>query len=164
MQLSTFLPTLLLLLPTLTLANPLIALLERQTGSCATTPCPAGLCCSQFNYCGVGPSYCQAGSCTGGVGGTCPAGSCCSKFGYCGVGVEFCGVAPTSTVKPTSTSTAKPTSTTSTRVTSTTSSPSPTGTLVNQWNQCAGQDWTGGTVCKSPFKCVYKSVWYSQCE
>ncbi|KAH8817366.1 hypothetical protein F5884DRAFT_635453, partial [Xylogone sp. PMI_703] len=113
--------------------------------------CPVGLCCSKYGYCGTGPDYCQAGSCTGGVGGTCPAGTCCSKYGYCGVGPEFCSASPTTT-----TTTAKTTTTTTTK---TTTSPTP----VNQWNQCGGKDWTGGTVCKSPFVCKYHSEWYSQC-
>lgn len=65
------------------LANPLIPSLEhRQQGSCATSPCPVGLCCSVYDYCGTGSEYCQAGSCTGGVGGTCPVGTCCSIYGY----------------------------------------------------------------------------------
>lgn len=42
------------------LANPLLPafppLLTRQTGSCQTTPCPVGLCCSQYDYCGTGNS------------------------------------------------------------------------------------------------------------
>jgi chitinase len=56
---------------------------------------------------------------------------------------------------------------TSTRTSSTTSAPATTTTAagtVNQWNQCGGQDWNGGTVCASPYKCVVLSVWYSQCE
>lgn len=41
--------------------NPILSFSEltsRQTGSCATTPCSAGLCCSQWNFCGTGPDYC----------------------------------------------------------------------------------------------------------
>ncbi|PMD27850.1 hypothetical protein NA56DRAFT_640607 [Hyaloscypha hepaticicola] len=65
------------------LASPLMPSLEhRQLGSCATTPCAPGLCCSIYDYCGTGKAYCQAGSCNGGVGGTCPVGQCCSIFGY----------------------------------------------------------------------------------
>jgi chitinase len=58
---------------------------------------------------------------------------------------------PTSTPKPTATS---PGSTT------------PTGGAgtVNQWGQCGGQDWHGGTVCVAPYKCVYSTVWYSDCR
>jgi hypothetical protein len=136
------------------LSNPLIPLEHRQQGSCATTPCPVGLCCSQYNYCGTGAEYCQAGSCVGGVGGTCAAGLCCSTYGYCGSGPDFCPV--TMTPPPTSTTTPPPTSTS-------TSTPTPTGSLVNQWNQCGGQDWTGGTVCRPPFVCTLYTVWYSQC-
>ncbi|KAH8814889.1 hypothetical protein F5884DRAFT_641020, partial [Xylogone sp. PMI_703] len=58
--------------------------------SCLTHPCPVGYCCSIWDYCGTGPEYCQAGSCTGGVGGNCSAGLCCSPFGYCGTGPDYC--------------------------------------------------------------------------
>lgn len=122
---------------------------HRQLGSCATTACAAGLCCSIYDYCGTGPAYCQAGSCVGGVGGTCDAGLCCSPYGYCGVGDMFC-------------TTPSPTATPSTAPTPTVTPTSP-GT-VNEWNQCAGQDWQGGTVCVAPYACKYYSVWYSQCE
>jgi chitinase len=53
----------------------------------------------------------------------------------------------------------------STTPTQTTTSPTSTNTgLVNQWNQCGGQGWNGGTVCVAPYKCVVLSVWYSMCE
>lgn len=94
--------------------NPILSLAEiinRDAGSCATTPCPAGLCCSQYNYCGTGPEYCQyplrkwdhmmltntegqVGACTGGVGGTCAAGLCCSPYGFCGTGAGYCPTPP----------------------------------------------------------------------
>jgi len=131
-------------------ANPSIPSLEhRQLGSCATAPCAQGYCCSQYDYCGTGPDYCQAGSCVGGVGGTCAAGLCCSPYGYCGAGPGFC-----------------PSSTTTTTSSSSTTSPTatPTPGTVNQWNQCGGQGWTGGTICISPYVCTYYSGWYSQCE
>lgn len=132
-----------------TSASPLLE--ERQTGSCATSPCPTGLCCSIYDYCGTGSDYCQAGSCSGGVGGTCAVGECCSIYGYCGTGHEFCGSPTSSTSSPTSTST--------------TTSPSSTATgLVNEWNQCGGEGWTGPTVCVSPYVCTYYSVWYSDCR
>lgn len=81
------------------------------------------------------------------------------------------GVAATTTIT-TATATAtttKPTSTATTLMTSTTTSSAPATTTtgagtVNQWNQCAGEGWTGGTVCVAPYTCVYLSVWYSQCE
>jgi hypothetical protein len=138
---------------TLILASPL-ELQNRQLGSCALTPCAPGLCCSPYNYCGTGPEYCQTGSCVGGVGGTCAAGQCCSPFGYCGVGPEFCGTTTTTSSRVSS----------STSTSSTSSAPPPSATCANQWNQCAGQGWTGANCCKSPFRCVYQSVWYSQCE
>jgi hypothetical protein len=135
---------LLFFIPLTSLANPLLDLpIRRQVGSCANAPCPAGLCCSPYGYCGTGPDYCSLGSCIGGVGGTCStAGQCCSIYGYCGTGPDYC--------PPTSSSTSSP--------------PSPTATCANQWNQCAGQDWNGANCCKSPYVCVYQSVWYSQCE
>jgi cellulose binding protein with CBM1 domain/chitin recognition protein len=145
---------LLLLTPFLILANPMASspLVPRQAGSCASAPCPAGLCCSVYGYCGTGSDYCQAGSCVGGVGGTCPAGECCSPYGYCGTGAGYCPPASSTTSSSTSSS-------------STTSSPtsSPTGTCANQWNQCGGEGWGGALCCKSPYVCTYYSVWYSQC-
>lgn len=149
-SLNLLLTSLALIIPALT--NPFVPLSHRQQGSCATAPCAVGLCCSQYDYCGTGNLYCQAGSCVGGVGGTCTPPNCCSKYGYCGIGAEFCESA-TSTR-----------STTTSSPTATTSSATPTGSLVNQWNQCGGQGWTGGTVCKPPFVCIYGSIWYSQCE
>jgi cellulase len=59
----------------------------------------------------------------------------------------------------TTTTTSKPTSTTST--TSTTTSPS--GATQTEWGQCAGDGYTGPTVCASPFVCVYSNPYYSQC-
>src|ERR1700744_3889293 len=91
---------LLLIIPFLALANPLA---PRQLGSCATSPCAAGLCCSIYGYCGTGSDYCQAGSCVGGVGGTCADGECCSIYGYCGTGEGYCP--PTSSVTSSSTTT-----------------------------------------------------------
>jgi hypothetical protein len=155
---TTLSPIILLLItPFLTLANPLApSLFHRQLGSCATSPCAAGLCCSVYGYCGTGSDYCQAGSCVGGVGGTCAAGQCCSIYGYCGTGAGYCP--PTSTTASSTT-----TSSTSTSTSSSSSSSTPTGTCANQWNQCAGQDWGGANCCVSPFVCTFYSVWYSQC-
>ncbi|TVY41809.1 Endochitinase [Lachnellula subtilissima] len=52
-----------------------------------------------------------------------------------------------------------------TTATTTTGSATPTNTgLVNQWNQCGGQGWTGGTQCIAPYVCTAQSVWYSMCE
>lgn len=63
-------------------------------------------------------------------------------------------------------SSSKVTPTTLQTVTTTTTSAvsTPTTPLVSQWNQCAGEGWTGGTVCAPPYVCTYLSVWYSQCE
>ncbi len=56
--------------------------------------------------------------------------------------------------------------TVTTTATSTTSSAASisTAVLVNQWNQCGGTGWSGGTVCAPPYVCTYLSEWYSQCE
>lgn len=144
-----------LTLLTTTLSNPLEPSLEhRQLGSCATAPCATGLCCSQWQYCGTGPDYCQIGSCNGGVGGTCAPGLCCSKYGYCGTGPDFCPLPPTS-----SSSIISSTSSSSSSV-----SPSPTGVLVPQWGQCGGQDYTGPTLCARPYVCTFYSVWWSDCR
>ena len=40
---------------------------KRQLGSCGTTGCPSGKCCSQFGWCGTGDAYCGSG---------CQSGSC----------------------------------------------------------------------------------------
>ena len=56
-------------------------------------PCAAGLCLSQFGYCGVGYEYCgngcQSGPC---YNSPCPGGMCLSQHGYCGYSDEYCGV------------------------------------------------------------------------
>ncbi|TGO31729.1 hypothetical protein BHYA_0423g00040 [Botrytis hyacinthi] len=82
----------------------------------------------------------------------------------------------TSTITSTSTSKTSITSTTtsatttapgSTLTTITTTSASPTSTsgpLVNEWNQCGGQGWTGATNCVPGTSCVAYSIWYSQCN
>jgi len=152
MQLTAIVLTGLTLLTT-TFANPFVPLEHRQSGSCATAPCPQGLCCSQYKYCGTGPSYCgtETGACVGGVGGTCAAGLCCSPYGYCGTGVDFCGTPkPTTTKPPTQPATRAP--------------PKPTVTYVDQFDQCGGKDYHGPTVCRPPLKCTYFSIWYSNCH
>ncbi|RAL03529.1 putative extracellular endoglucanase/cellulase [Aspergillus ibericus CBS 121593] len=35
--------------------------------------------------------------------------------------------------------------------------------LVKQYYQCGGINWTGPTVCASPYKCVVQNDWYYQC-
>ncbi|KAF4625716.1 hypothetical protein G7Y89_g12445 [Cudoniella acicularis] len=95
-----------------------------------------------------------------------------ANAGFLDSAVGYLGQAPqttfsTSTVSSTSSAAASTTVTGSGTGTPTTSSAAASSTgpgLVNQWNQCAGQGWTGGTVCKPPYTCVYLSVWYSQCE
>ncbi len=69
---------------------------------------------------------------------------------------------PISTVASTMTTiTTSALTTTAGGVTATT--PAGPGT-VNQWNQCGGIGWTGGTVCVAPYKCTVLSIWYSQCQ
>ncbi len=64
--------------------------------------------------------------------------------------------ATTSTTLTTSTKT----STTTTKATTTTSS---SGATQTHWGQCAGNGYTGPTVCASPYTCQYQNDWYSQC-
>ncbi len=40
---------------------------KRVLGTCATTGCPTGQCCSQYGWCGTGLAYCGSG---------CQSGSC----------------------------------------------------------------------------------------
>ncbi|KAI9648340.1 Chitinase 2 [Ciborinia camelliae] len=68
----------------------------------------------------------------------------------------------------TATATATTTTTPGSTLTTVTTSASATSTsgagLVNEWNQCGGEGWTGGTVCVPGTTCVVYSVWYSQCN
>jgi hypothetical protein len=158
----------------ISLPNPIMPSLQhRQLGSCASSPCGIGYCCSQYAYCGTGLEYCQTGSCKGGVGGTCAEGLCCSPYGYCGTGVAYCASGPlTPTPTSTSTSILRSTLTCVRRFASTSASipstTSPSSTVnagtVSHWNQCGGQDWGGGTVCVAPYVCTFSSIWYSDCR
>jgi chitinase len=65
---------------------------------------------------------------------------------------------------PPSTTTSAPGTTLTTVTTSTTPTTTSGGGIVNPWNQCAGQGWTGGTVCTSGYVCTYYSIYYSQCN
>lgn len=70
---------------------------------------------------------------------------------------------PTTTVKQPSVPTpTKPT--TLVTVTKTPAAPTPTGTLVDQWGQCGGQDYNGPKTCKSPYSCACTSTWWCQCQ
>jgi chitinase len=84
------------------------------------------------------------------------------------LGVVVTTLTATATVTSTMTTSVGTTLTTvtttgTTTATATGAAPTNTG-LVNQWNQCAGEGWDGGTVCVAPYVCTYLSVWYSQCE
>ncbi|ORX78382.1 hypothetical protein BCR32DRAFT_206888 [Anaeromyces robustus] len=79
-----------------------------EYGACSE----AGVCCSQYNYCGVTNEHCgegcqsKYGVCTtskvtptssvqdgkcGSEYGSCNTGDCCSQYGYCGDTSEYCG-------------------------------------------------------------------------
>jgi cellulase len=62
---------------------------------------------------------------------------------------------PTTTSKPAST-------TTPTTVSPPPISTSPGGTAA-EYAQCGGINYTGPTVCASPYTCTYSSAYYSQC-
>jgi len=50
--------TVLLLSITACAANPLVLIPRQGDGSCdAAHPCPAGLCCSKWGFCGTGAAY-----------------------------------------------------------------------------------------------------------
>ncbi|KAJ5738958.1 Glycoside hydrolase superfamily [Penicillium malachiteum] len=46
---------------------------------------------------------------------------------------------------------------------STAASASATGELVAHYYQCGGINWTGGTVCESPYTCKHQNPYYYQC-
>ena len=62
----------------------------------------AGQCCSEYDYCGYGPEWCNERSRYGynssrNIRGVCPnsgkicaANECCSEWGYCGDGEPWC--------------------------------------------------------------------------
>lgn len=68
-------------------------------------PCKIG-CCSKYNVCGMGPTFCGAGNCTSECGAKsecdpgfgsewaqqekCPLNVCCSKFGFCKYSIPDC--------------------------------------------------------------------------
>jgi acetylxylan esterase len=63
-----------------------------------------------------------------------------------------------------STSSTFSTVTSQTPSSTTTSTPSATPTATAQrWGQCGGQNWTGPTVCASPYACQCQNQWYCQC-
>ena len=61
----------------------------------------------------------------------------------------------------TTTTTSSPTTTTSQPASTTTSSSG--GGTVQEWGQCGGIGWTGGTACVSPYTCQELNAYYSQC-
>ncbi|KAG9246661.1 hypothetical protein BJ878DRAFT_478076 [Calycina marina] len=170
-----------------TFANPFVPLEHRgEYGSCATTPCQPGYCCSKYKYCGKGPDYCgsahdpnpdhdhghdgNVGTCIGGVGGHCYGDLCCSPYGYCGTGEAYCGKPKPPPAPPAPTICLEcphpPPTSTSTPFTDPPKPefPPPKPGWVNQWGQCGGKDYAGATVCKPPYKCTYYSAWWSDCR
>ncbi|KAH8803083.1 hypothetical protein F5884DRAFT_683119 [Xylogone sp. PMI_703] len=80
------------------------------------------------------------------------------------------GPGSSSSTTSSSTSTTSTRSTTTTRVTTTTTTTTHTTTTssrpacsVAKWGQCAGQGYTGCTVCAAGSTCRYSNPWYSQC-
>jgi hypothetical protein len=67
--------------------------------------------------------------------------------------------ATTTVARTTTTQGGQPTTSSTTR----TSAAGGGGGTVPQYGQCGGNNWTGGTVCQSPYKCVVNGPWYSQC-
>ncbi|KAG6154778.1 Endochitinase 33 [Claviceps purpurea] len=58
----------------------------------------------------------------------------------------------------------EPTATTTEVTTSTSSSAAPTNTLIPEWGQCGGKDWTGPTECAPPYKCIFITEYYWSCR
>lgn len=70
---------------------------------------------------------------------------------------------PATSTSTTFVTTTKPTTTSTTTSTKTTSSTTTSASTAAHWGQCAGNGWTGPTVCASPWTCTYQNDWYSQC-
>jgi cellulose 1,4-beta-cellobiosidase len=70
---------------------------------------------------------------------------------------------PSSTSTRTSTSTSSAVRTTSTSTRTTTSSGGQPTNTAKHWGQCGGNNWTGPTVCESPYTCQKLNDWYHQC-
>lgn len=96
-----------------------------------------------------------------GQGAACPWDSnFAKKPAYTGILNALGGGSSTSTTTSSSSTTLK---TTTTTTTTTTSSGSTSTGVAQHWGQCAGNGWTGPTVCVSPYTCTYQNDWYSQC-
>ncbi|CRK11659.1 hypothetical protein BN1723_014279 [Verticillium longisporum] len=75
---------------------------------------------------------------------------------------------PTSTTRSTTTSTVAPpvptTIATLTTAVTTTARPTTTASVqAKRWGQCGGQNWSGPTVCESPWTCQVQNAWFHQC-
>ncbi|KAG9042298.1 hypothetical protein FS837_011035 [Tulasnella sp. UAMH 9824] len=77
------------------------------------------------------------------------------------IGSTYSGSSTTTTTTTTTTSgsTSRSSSSSTTSTTTTTAS----GATQTHWGQCGGQDYSGPTVCASPWTCTYSNPWYSQC-
>ncbi|KAI0877255.1 putative class III chitinase [Hypoxylon argillaceum] len=72
------------------------------------------------------------------------------------------GGSTTTTTKAASTTTASSTTLATSTRTATTTAPATTG--VAQWGQCGGIDYTGPTVCASPYTCVVVGAYWWSCQ
>jgi endo-1,4-beta-xylanase len=84
-----------------------------------------------------------------------------STEGYESSGSSDITVGSSSGGGTTTTTTSSPTTTTSKPASTTTSSGG--GGSVQEWGQCGGIGWTGGTVCVYPYTCQELNAWYYQC-
>ncbi|KAH7350183.1 endo-1,4-beta-xylanase Z [Plectosphaerella cucumerina] len=76
------------------------------------------------------------------------------------------GTVPTTTAAPPVTTTPATTAAPTTLTTSSarpTTTATPGGPQQARWGQCGGLNWTGPTVCQSPYTCQKQNDWYSQC-
>jgi O-glycosyl hydrolase len=89
-----------------------------------------------------------------------------SMTAYSALTVKLTGSLGGGSSGTTSSSTTVSTTSTTSKVSSTTTTTSATGTATctaAHWGQCAGNGWTGCTVCVSGTTCTYQNDWYSQC-
>jgi len=79
---------------------PLMGALQDEPPNCGDSdaPCPDGMCCSKWGYCGTDAAYCDPENCLsqcpapncGESDAPCQEGMCCSKWGFCGTSYEYC--------------------------------------------------------------------------
>ncbi|KAJ3106926.1 chitin deacetylase [Physocladia obscura] len=142
----------------------------KQNSPCAaTSACAAGLCCSQYGYCGSGSDYCNAyslggtgsssSSSSGGSGdvgqnGACTSTSlcesnlCCSQYGYCGAGSEYCNA---NSLNGTQSVSGGETTITTTRITTTTTTTSGGSGTVGANGVCTSTESCISGLCCSQY-------------